>query len=62
MTVRIGQAGRLRLNGYPGPSYPLRGHSGQCSVESVITGNATELISFFFFFAFVLVYLSLFVN
>lgn len=43
MVVRNGQAGRTRLNGYPGLSYPLRGHIGQCSMESVITGNATEI-------------------
>lgn len=43
MVVRNGQAGRTRLNGYPGLSYPLRGHIGQCSMESVITGNVTEI-------------------
>lgn len=43
MVVRNGQAGRTRLNGYPGLSYPLRGHIGQCSMESVIRGNVTEI-------------------
>lgn len=43
MVVRNGQAWRTRLNGYPGLSYLLRGHIGQCSMESVITGNVTEI-------------------
>lgn len=42
MAVRIGQAGHSRLNGYQGPSYLLRGHIGQCSME-IVTGNATEI-------------------
>jgi len=43
MVLRNGQAGRTRLNGYLGLSYLLRGHIGQCSMESLITGNVTEI-------------------
>lgn len=67
MVVRNGQAGRTRLNGYPGLSYPLRGHIGQCSMESVITGNVTEInlvacCCFSCLYHFFCMYLSLCIN
>lgn len=59
MAVRIGQAGHSRLNGYQGPSYLLRGHISQCSME-IVTGNATEIKPVVCWVFFVLVRLCLF--